>query len=248
MSYTFATAQGLRSYQEDRYVILSDVRYGGHLLGVFDGHGGDKAAINLSTEGIHIIKDYLKNIQIYPAQAFKNAFKEIGKNLKEYYSGSTSTVAFIPKSMNKAIVAVLGDSPVLAKQKDGGLFIGPDHNVRTNAVEAEAGRSRGGYISNGYLCEPAYGYGLQMSRAFGDYNMRNIISTEPEMVEVEFDSWLLLGTDGIVDPGHSKEQLQKGYWEIANILNNNGTAQDVVDRAVKAKTGDNVTAIVWRVE
>jgi serine/threonine protein phosphatase PrpC len=253
-TFTTATAKGHRSYQEDRFFTF--VSEAGTLLGVFDGHGGDECSEYLSSKGyLHIVEEVNAVHNEFgkaggTEDAFRRAFRRIASETDHMRAGSSATVAFIDAQNSEAVCAVVGDSPVLARWPDGSLFIGPDHNVRTNQAEGKAAEERGGILYNGYVWNGSpygdYARGLQMARAFGDSELGKIISREPEIFKIEIGLWLLLGTDGIASPGHTEVELKVGYENIAKLLDDGGDAQKIVDRALRAQTGDNVTAIVWR--
>ena len=53
-------------------------------------------------------------------------------------------------------------------------------------------------------------------------------------------------TDGAVDPGHGDSAGP--IAQIAKLIEDGADAQAIVDRALAARTGDNVTAVLWRAE
>jgi serine/threonine protein phosphatase PrpC len=162
-------------------------------------------------------------------------------------AGSTASLVFIPKDESRVDVAVLGDSPVLVSRPDGSIWVSPEHNIRTNEAEADAAIKRGGFVHSGYLFASYDGDGLQMSRALGDYELDRVLSREPEVFShvLGKDSWVLVCSDGAVDPGHGAAQANIDTI-VRMIEDEDADAQDIVDRALAAKTGDNVTAILVR--
>ncbi len=241
---TFATAVGLRDYQEDRYVMFSADE--GVVLAVMDGHGGENVSVLLEENFREVWKTVFapeKPIE----QVYKELFEKFDTLTSSMYAGSTMSVAFIPKAKDKFHVAILGDSPVLVQKPDGTFHTSPEHNVRTNWIERDQAIRRGGwYSSNGYICGPE-GHGLQMSRAFGDTDLGFFLSREPEVYSVELGDWVLVGTDGLLSPGHDESAAAVLIEVVRKVEEEDVNAQELVDYAVNVvKTGDNVTALLWR--
>lgn len=240
---TFATNMGSRSHQEDR-VLWAEFN-DGTLLGVFDGHGGDEVS--------SLMAEMFPNFWVALdgnsySDAMLKVFEMANYRTEHYHSGSTASVVFIPHSEKTAYIAVLGDSPVIAEKADGTIFIGPDHNARSNQEEQHAAMARGGVYHSGYMWSE-YGdnaSGLQMTRAFGDSACRNFLSRVPEVFTIPLGNWLLVGSDGLFDPKHIDGKAS--YDDILACLRNDNSAADMVRQAVALPTNDNVTAILWRRE
>ncbi len=237
MNITMATARGARGYQEDTYlnVQMSQETLQGTLLGVFDGHGGDEASKWMAQ---HFERCF--HGQSGVEVSLRKAFKTCAVALRDYDAGTTASVVFIPTNSNKVYTAVIGDSPIIVKTPTG-LWFGPDHNVRTNQAECDAAIQRGGFYSGGYIMK--HGFGLQMGRALGDSALSPILSTEPEIssVTVAPDGFILIGTDGLFDPGHY--DFKKAAEQVIARVGQDD-AQALVDRAVSIPTRDNVTCIL----
>lgn len=252
MPITVASAQGLRDYQEDRsFIYESDL---GIVIAVFDGHGGERTAEWL---GVNLPSILIEELAVNePKLALEKTFKRADEATHNDHAGSTATVVFIPNDVSSgrltsdqrtqtvAYIAVLGDSPVIAKFTSGLRHVSPEHNVRTNLVEREAAEERGGIYAGGYICRGFSGPGLQMGRAFGDSNLGKIISKEPEIYDIPLGDWLLVCSDGVTDPGHGN--MADAVAKIEALIEAGADAKTLVDRATKIPTGDNATAILWR--
>lgn len=241
-----ATAQGRRPYQEDRFFTFSSAE--GLCFGVFDGHGGDTVADIAQEEFPGMLVDELGEPGATPQDVLLKAFARLNEATKSHYQGSSASVVFLPWSGDLVHVAVLGDSPVVIKRADGSIWHGPDHNVRSNKDEAAAAQARGGFIINGYLTAHFSGPGLQMARALGDVELAKVLSRTPEISTqvLGVGSFVLVATDGAFDPGH--ENTNEAADEIVALIQSGGDAQAIVNRAVAIPTGDNVTALLVRVE
>ena len=143
------------------------------------------------------------------------------------------------------LAAVIGDSPVIILDRENKIIVSPDHNVRSNPVELEKAKKKGAAYEMGYTMSPSGG-GLQMSRALGDESLDSILDREPEVYSVPLGekSLIILGTDGLFDPGHSDTAAQVG--RIVILTMNGAGARELVQDALDRMTCDNVTAIVWR--
>ena len=235
MKISKATAKGARSYQEDRYLVFSTIM--GTYLGVWDGHGGAECAA-LCAKALPSI---LTND---PSLSY--ALDELNKMTRTMRAGSTASLVLIPKDESRVDVAVLGDSPVLVSRPDGSIWVSPEHNVRTNEAEADAAIKRGGFLAQGYLFADYSGDGLQMSRALGDAHLDKVLSREPEVFSLALykGKFVLMCSDGAVDPSHAAAKAS--IDSIVALVEAGGDAQEIVERALAAKTGDNVTAILVR--
>ena len=246
-----ATHKGARDYQEDRFVV--DVNSDGVLAAVYDGHGGDKCSAFLKTATLDAFNAVADNPALpVIGMKLKGMFEWLAVRTKEFESGSTGTIAYIPPALDKVYVGVLGDSPAIVKLADGQFWIAPDHNVRSNPREAELARARGCTIYGGYMYAPEKHFGdlaqgLQMSRAFGDADMNSALLREPEVFELPIgkDSFVLVGTDGLFDPSHRSSESAKEIAALADIATNE--AKNLVNYSVQKPTNDNVTAILVRI-
>jgi serine/threonine protein phosphatase PrpC len=250
MKISTATAKGTRPYQEDKYFTLH-TKEGLYLhtkeglyLGVFDGHGGAECSA--------FCADVFPSI-LQRKPVLQDALEELNVETRSMHSGSTASVVFLPKGNTKAHVAVLGDSPVIIKRVDGSIWIAPEHNVRTNKVEAEAAKARGGFVSGGYLFAHYDGSGLQMSRALGDAALDGILLRTPEIFEHELgeNSFVLVATDGAVDPAHSSGSYGTAPTspidDLIHAIERGTTAEQIVNNALAVPTRDNVTALLVEV-
>lgn len=242
MKITTATAKGRRPYQEDRFIThqFDD----GLLIAVFDGHGGDKT----SQFAVDNVVGLWQSSAGQPKTRMATLFRSLNALTKDFDAGSTASIVFIPKSNRQAIVGILGDSPVLIKNSDGELNIAPEHNVRTNGAEVDAAIRRGAVMANGYMFANRFENGLQMTRALGDKSLHSILNRLPEIYTVRLSStksWVLVGTDGLFDPGHASKLV---ITDVAANVEINLDAENLVDIALEAPTYDNVTAILIRME
>jgi len=253
---THATAVGSRSYQEDRY--FTAIHQDGLLFGVFDGHGGEGCSTYLADHFFGSFFFHSDNPKINNArQAFRETFAAMAKETHDMVDGSTASVVWIPNTekekgglkctkaiQDTAIVAILGDSPVVIGTPRG-FHLSPDHNARSNDKECQAAVKRGARWDGDYLWNQHWGsraHGLQMARAFGDVDLP-FLRRVPQIYTRPIHDFVLIGTDGLFDPGHT---LASRVPDIVTMVRVGHTAEQLVEIAVDLPTGDNVTAILWR--
>jgi serine/threonine protein phosphatase PrpC len=238
---------GSRYHMEDYYLVHK--MNAGTLLAVMDGHGGSEVA--------EVCRDYLGpmwDLAVYKDANTNYAFDaalaktiaQLDEITNEYHCGSTISLAFVPKDEEVAVVATLGDSPVIVRSPDSVCHISPSHNVRTNMEERYAAEQRGGIYRGGYIWNDTgdYGEGIQMSRCLGDTQFGLRLSREPAIETHRLGDFLLLASDGVFDPGHKNEM--QAIADVVGMIDKGCDAQALVDRAVAIPTEDNATAILLR--
>ncbi len=243
--------------QQDRYVNdeinLQGVPNGqGKLMAVMDGHGkeGEKVAQAIADALTRVFKIKLKANNGNVEAALKATVAHLNTITEKFSSGSTLTVVYV--SNDRAHVAVIGDSPAVIVGKGGKVVRSPEHNVRTNPAEYRAAQARG--AQEGY--QPGYitpdirvALGMQLTRALGDKVYSSVLSREAEIysVELDADSMVILGSDGILH-GHQAredERLREAQRLVA-VAKSEGAA-GLASAGVGEGQGyaDNATAIVW---
>ena len=242
---TSYTSLGERTYQEDRHLVIN--KDFASLLAVMDGHGGDETSDFCFQNLERIFERVLSKNKSFSGAIVKDLISELDQETKGHTSGSTISIVLISEFEENAHVGVLGDSPVVIKDKNGKVNISPEHNVRSNLKEKEEAKKRGGVYQGGYMYQPNGKYGLQLSRALGDYKMGEVISHEPEIYAVELgkDSFILVGSDGLFDPSHDDTGGQ--IKVLVKKINEGAEAENLVQDALDRGIRDNVTAILCRV-
>lgn len=246
---TAASEMGGRSHQEDRYVVkrceAGEEKF--LLMAVMDGHGGDAVAEYVAEK----LPDLMERFAMeFPdiEEALRAAIRVLEKATSETEAGSTLSVVAIPDKMDRAYVAVLGDSPVIISDREGVLQLSPEHNARTNKEEREAAVVKGAVYEGGYLYGKGRG-GLQLARALGDRDMDSFLNREAETYSVALGekSFVIVASDGVFDPHHD-ESLEIEAKRFEFFVREGGDAKTLVQDAVERRTRDNATAIVWKPE
>jgi serine/threonine protein phosphatase PrpC len=252
---TQAIEIGERDYLEDRCLALRFKRsnFSGSLLVVLDGHGGSEAAEFCQ----QVIKQCfgLLRFNIREAESHLEVIvAHLAEETRGYVCGTTLSMALViekPDRLSRVTVAVLGDSPVVILDQKGEIHVSPEHNVRSNKSEEERALSQGAIIERGYLSDPQAEViqQLQLSRALGDCYLDRILSRQPEIYSIRHPRWILVASDGLIDPSH--QSLEEGGVSkiIKKFARNSANAADLMKWAMAKnldELDDNATAIVWR--
>lgn len=239
-----ACVVGERDEQEDRYCMHPFRMDGleGHLLAVFDGHGGMSTAQRCRTLLPQCFTP--RNAEDVPT-ALTKAIAQLAKDVCSCESGTTVSVACILESHDIAVIAVLGDSPVVVRKNDGSLWMSSQHNVGNNATELKAALARGAHYSFGYISVTQHGAGLQLSRALGDASFRKILSDTPEVSIVESPSAVLLATDGVFNDEYTDEETLRKFGALCA---KDVDANDILNWRMRegGRLTDNVTVLLWK--
>ena len=243
---TFATEQGPRTYQEDFAVHfrIKTPHMRGWLLAVMDGHKGKSVAELCANEIKGLFQPSDPNtIEI----ALRDVVAALNTKTAHLNEGSTLSIACILENHNKAVIAVLGDSPILVLDKHGELHMSPEHNVRSNSNERKAATKRGATYDGGYIYffDGDHGpqYGLQLSRVLGDAPLAKILSREPKIYTIVDPKWVLVASDGLLDPSHKDTKVL--IHELKTRAKQYATADELLRWASERGLRDNATALVW---
>ncbi len=238
----FATLQGLRMNQEDRYVagVIQGKGRSGHLLAVMDGHGGSYVADFCAN---NLARFFQLGDPEHPRKALEGLISRLNETTHMFREGSTISVAYVLEERNEVWAAVLGDSPIVVIDKIGKVYIGPNHNVRTNMAERSAAEKRGGRYDGKYI-RNSDGTGLQLTRALGDSQMAGIVSREPEIFAVNDPVWVAVASDGMLDPAHRDKGSSLN--EFVSFGKASAGAEELMSWANGHVLDDNATVVVWK--
>ncbi|CAD7956448.1 unnamed protein product [Amoebophrya sp. A120] len=251
-------------------------------FGVFDGHGGAAVSRRISTE-LHghfcdIVKRKYSNASssIEPEQvkyALGEAFAMMDLALRREsvngefdFVGSTGIVVVL--SGRDLVCANVGDSRALLARDNKCLSLSEDHKPEM-PQERKRIEKAGGSVAQIGPCYRVDGWGLNLSRAFGDFHYKGRpdlepweqkVSAEPEIrilpLHASTDNYLVLGCDGVFELLKNQdvidfvcETTRDGSSSISQVV------ESLLDQCIspnllvtQGKGGDNVSAIVIRLE
>ncbi|OWM76437.1 hypothetical protein CDL15_Pgr024645 [Punica granatum] len=217
-SYGFASSPGKRSSMEDFYETRIDGVDGEivGLFGVFDGHGGARAAEyvkqNLFSNLIKHPK-FITDTKSAIADAYNHTDTEFLKseNNQNRDAGSTASTAILVG--DRLLVANVGDSRAVICRGGKGTW-------RVGGV-------------------------LAVSRAFGDRLLKQYVVADPEIQEEKVDStleFLILASDGLWDVVTNEEAVAM----IKPIQDPEEAAKQLLQEAYQRGSADNITCVVVR--
>ncbi|KAH8482696.1 hypothetical protein H0E87_029959 [Populus deltoides] len=255
---------GFRSSMEDVYIcadnFMSD--YGlknaidgpNSFYGVFDGHGGKHAADFACYHLPRFIaedEDFPMEVERVVASAFlqtDSAFAKACSLDAALASGTTALAALVVGRL--LVVANAGDCRAVLCRRGNAIDMSNDHKPMCSK-ERKRIEASGGYIYDGYLNGL-----LNVARALGDWHMEGLkgngsdggpLSAEPELMTrqlTEEDEFLIIGCDGIWDVFRSQNAVDFARRRLQEHNDPVMCSKDLVDEALKRKSGDNLAVIV----
>ncbi|XP_019417776.1 PREDICTED: probable protein phosphatase 2C 22 isoform X2 [Lupinus angustifolius] len=253
---------GFRSTMEDAYICVDNFmqNFGlkKHIDGpsafyaVFDGHGGKNAA---DFACHHLLKCILEDetfpcdIERTVTSAFlqtDNAFAEACSLDATLASGTTALAALVIGRL--LVVANAGDCRAVLCHHGKAVEMSRDHKPACSK-EKKRIEASGGYVYDGYLNGQ-----LNVARALGDWHMEGMkgrdggpLSAEPELMTMKLtaeDEFLIIGCDGIWDVFRSQNAVDFARRRLQVHNDPTMCSKDLVDEALKRKSGDNLSAVV----
>jgi len=212
-------------------------------FGVFDGHGGHRAA-EFCAQQLHqiLIKE---NWEKSPESALENGFQELDEswlNLATsngYDDGTTALCCLIQEGT--MFVANVGDSRAVLCHSEKAIEMSEDHKpIRQDEkkrIEALGGRIIffGTWRVEGVLA---------VTRAIGDRRLKKYVSAVPEIKRrkiQEGDQFLILATDGVWDVLSSQEACEVVLTSGGDVRE---AARKLTTTAFNRGSLDNITSLV----
>jgi serine/threonine protein phosphatase PrpC len=221
---------------------------------IYDGHGGravaDFCANKLHTH-VRTAFEVSQNMTEALKQGVINCDDELARSdlkTQAYICGSTAVIAIIKDTM--LYLAHVGDARAILARDSKAISLTEDHKP-DHPKERERIESMGGVIST---LGVARINGLAVSRAIGDYYVRNQgVIPSPEVVAIPLtpqDEFIILGCDGLFERNvltadaacSIVRQTLDTYKDQENAVEL--AAKELVDKALKGGSTDNVSAIV----
>lgn len=210
--YSVYCKRGRREAMEDRFSALVDFQGDSKqaLFGIFDGHGGVKAA-EFAAENLdkNILEEVLRRddedqIEDAVKRGYLNTDSEFLK--EDVYGGSCCVTALIQKGI--LVVSNAGDCRAVMSR--GGLAeaLTSDHRP-SREDEKNRIETMGGYVD---LCHGTWRVqgSLAVSRGLGDRHLKQWVIAEPETkiirIEPEYE-FLILASDGLWDKVSNQEAV-----------------------------------------
>ncbi|XP_057539473.1 probable protein phosphatase 2C 59 isoform X1 [Amaranthus tricolor] len=246
-SYGYASSAGKRSSMEDFYETRIDGVDGEivGLFGVFDGHGGARAAEYVKH---HLFSNLIKHPKFISdtksaiADAYSHTDSEFLKseNSQNRDAGSTASTAILVG--DRLLVANVGDSRAVICRGGEAIAVSRDHKP-DQTDERQRIEDAGGFVM--WAGTWRVGGVLAVSRAFGDKLLKQYVVADPEIKEEKVDSsleFLILASDGLWDVVSNEEAVAM----VKPILDSEEAAKKLMQEAYQRGSADNITCVVVR--
>lgn len=246
-SYGYASSPGKRSSMEDFYETRIDGVDGEivGLFGVFDGHGGIRAAEyvkqNLFSNLISHPK-FISDTKSAIADAYNHTDSEFLKSevSQNRDAGSTASTAILVG--DRLLVANVGDSRAVICRDGNAIAVSRDHKP-DQTDERQRIEDAGGFVM--WAGTWRVGGVLAVSRAFGDRLLKQYVVADPEIQEEVVDSsleFLILASDGLWDVVSNQEAVEM----VKPIEAPEAAARRLMEEAFRRGSADNITCVVVR--
>lgn len=246
-NYGYSSSPGKRSSMEDFYETRIDGVDGETigLFGVFDGHGGARAAEyvkqNLFSNLIKHPK-FISDTKSAIADAYSHTDSEFLKsdNSQNRDAGSTASTAILVG--DRLLVANVGDSRAVICRGGEAIAVSRDHKP-DQSDERQRIEDAGGFVM--WAGTWRVGGVLAVSRAFGDKLLKQYVVADPEIQEEKVDSsleFLILASDGLWDVVSNEEAVAM----VKPILDSEEAAKRLMQEAYQRGSADNITCVVVR--
>ncbi|KAG2608247.1 probable protein phosphatase 2C 59 [Panicum virgatum] len=214
------------------------------LFGVFDGHGGARAAEfvkqNLFTNLIKHPK-FFSDTKSAIAETYTHTDSELLKADTSHHrdAGSTASTAILVG--DRLVVANVGDSRVVICRGDA-IAVSRDHKP-DQTDEKQRIEEAGGFVM--WAGTWRVGGVLAVSRAFGDKLLKQYVVADPDIKEEVVDSsleFLILASDGLWDVVTNEEAVAM----VKPILDSEQAAKRLLAEASQRGSADSITCVVVR--
>ncbi|KAK8499386.1 hypothetical protein V6N12_037024 [Hibiscus sabdariffa] len=246
-SYGYASSPGKRSSMEDFYETRIDGVNGEivGLFGVFDGHGGVRAAEYVKR---HLFSNLIKHPKFISdtksaiADAYNHTDSEFLKSENNQIrdAGSTASTAILVG--DRLLVANVGDSRAVICRGGNAIAVSRDHKP-DQSDERKRIENAGGFVM--WAGTWRVGGVLAVSRAFGDRQLKQYVVADPEIQEEKVDSsleFLILASDGLWDVVSNEEAVAI----VKPIQDPAQAAKQLTQEASQRGSADNITCVVVR--
>ncbi|CAD6230800.1 unnamed protein product [Miscanthus lutarioriparius] len=239
----YSSIRGRRATMEDFYDIKSsridDKQI--NFFGVFDGHGGTRAAGYLKQ---HLFENLLK----HPAfigdtkSAMSESYKKTDADFLDAEGniqvGSTASTAVLIG--NHLYVANVGDSRAVMSKAGKAIALSDDHKPNRSDEQKRIEDAGGVVVWSGTW---RVGGILAMSRAFGNRLLKQFVVADPEIQDLEIDGdveFLILASDGLWDVVPNEHAVAF----VKDEDSPEAAARKLTEIAFRRGSNDNITCIV----
>ncbi|XP_042483423.1 probable protein phosphatase 2C 11 [Macadamia integrifolia] len=247
-SYGYSSFKGKRASMEDFYETrISEVD--GQMVaffGVFDGHGGSRAAEYLKHnlfKNLSSHPEFIKDTKSAIVEAFRQTDTDYLNQEKGQQKDAGSTASTAVLLGDRLLVANVGDSRVVACRSGSAIPLSIDHKP-DRSDERQRIEQAGGFII--WAGTWRVGGILAVSRAFGDKLLKPYVVAEPEIQEEEIDGveFLIIASDGLWNVVSNTDAVAI----VRGIPDAEAASRKLIEEAYARGSSDNITCVVVRFE
>ncbi|XP_051210583.1 probable protein phosphatase 2C 52 [Lolium perenne] len=245
LSCGYSSFRGKRASMEDFFDIKSskidDKKI--NLFGIFDGHGGSRAAEYLKEhlfENLMKHPEFMTDTKLAISETYKKTDSEFLDSEVNTHRDDGSTASTAVLVGNHLYVANVGDSRAVISKSGKAIALSDDHKPN-RSDERKRIESAGGIVM--WAGTWRVGGVLAMSRAFGNRLLKQFVVAEPEIQEQEIDDeadFLILASDGLWDVVPNEDAVSLVKMEE----DPEAAARKLTETAFGRGSGDNITCVV----
>ncbi|KAJ0895898.1 putative protein-serine/threonine phosphatase [Helianthus annuus] len=204
------SVKGRKSFMEDAHTIVSSSNCEKGFFGVYDGHGGSKAAEyvakNLHSNVLEMLEKCSENAtteEVVKAAFMKTDDEFLKQGLE---SGACCVTALIKEK--ELFVSNLGDCRAVISKKGKAESLTKDHKA-SHDDERKRIQDKGGYVELHRGTWRVHGV-LAVSRSIGDAHLKDWVLGEPETKILPLTDdleYLILASDGLWDEVGNQEAI-----------------------------------------
>ncbi|XP_061358246.1 probable protein phosphatase 2C 76 [Gastrolobium bilobum] len=247
LSCGFSSFRGMRVTMEDFYDIKTSKINGQsvRLFGIFDGHGGSRAAEYLKEhlfDNLTKHPKFLTDTKLAISETYQQTDADFLASENDTFGDDGSTASTAVLVDNHLYVANVGDSRTVISKSGKAIALSEDHKPN-RSDERKRIENAGGVVM--WTGTWRVGGVLAMSRAFGNRMLKQFVVAEPEIQDQEIEEeteLLIIASDGLWDvvPNEDVVSLVGTEEEVEEA------ARKLTEAAFTLGSADNITCIVVR--
>ncbi|KAJ0884456.1 putative protein-serine/threonine phosphatase [Helianthus annuus] len=213
------------------------------LFAIFDGHLSHEVPDYLRShlfENILNEPDFWRKTEDAIRRAYRVTDKTILDKAVDLGKGGSTAVTAILINCKKLVVANVGDSRAVICKNGVAKQLSVDHEP---SKEKELVENRGGFVSRMPGDVPRVDGQLAVARAFGDKNLKEHLSSEPDVYMEMIDDdteFIILASDGVWKVMSNQEAVDC----IKNMKDAKAAAKRLTEEALAKKSSDDISCIV----
>ncbi|KAA8533633.1 hypothetical protein F0562_030933 [Nyssa sinensis] len=245
LSCGYSSFRGKRASMEDFFDVKTSKIDGQTvcLFGIFDGHGGSRAADFLKEhlfENLMQHPQFMTNTKLAISETYQKTDMDFLESEKNTYRDDGSTASTAVLVGNHLYVANVGDSRTITSKAGKAIPLSDDHKPN-RSDERKRIENAGGVVM--WAGTWRVGGVLAMSRAFGNRMLKQFVVAEPEIQDLQIDEefeFLVLASDGLWDVVPNEDAVSLARTEEEPEV----AARKLTETAFARGSADNITCIV----